>query len=141
MPSLGEIWLDLTFPASTGPKPKYLLFAAVEKYDIVYCTTTSNQNERKTEPACYHGDPYSAFYLGSPPPPPFWMPTWLDLQHYVDVLDPLAFQASVKAGRLLLQGTLKPPLLCDALKCMRRRAMNIHAKMIDASLAKIGCPP
>ncbi len=142
MPSVGEIWLDTAYPVSTGTKPKYLLLAAVEKYDIVYCTTTSISNGRSTSPACYCGDPYAAFFLGSPPPaPPFWKPTWLDLQHYVESADPPDFQDKVKSGQLLPQGKLTPPLLCDAIRCMRGRAMNRHAKMLDAALALVGCPP
>jgi hypothetical protein len=142
MPSVGEIWLDISYPVVTGVKPKYLLIAAVDKYDILYCTTTSVETGRVRAPACFHGDPYAAFFLGDPwPMPPFWKPTWLDLQHYVDSLDPPVFQAGVKSGKLLLKGNLAPPLLCDALKCMRGRAMKLHAKMIDSALADAGCPP
>ena len=142
MPSVGEIWLDTAFPVSTGVKPKYLLLAAVEKYEIVFCTTTSQWHGRSTDPACFHGDPYASFFLGTPPPkPPFWKPTWLDLQHFVESADPPDFKAKIDAGQLQFQGKLVPPLLCEAIKCMRGRAMNRHIKMLDAALAQIGCPP
>jgi len=141
MPRIGEIWLDLAFPVSVGFKPKYLLLAAIEKYDIVYCTTTSNANSRSTAPACFHGDPYASFFLGNPQPAPFWKPTWLDLQQFVASADPPDFQAKVQAGQLVLKGQLTPPLLCEAIKCMRGRAMNRHAKMLDTALVRVGCSP
>jgi hypothetical protein len=141
MPSVGDIWLDLAYPVAEGTKPKYLLLAAVEKYDIAYCTTTSRPHGRSTDPACFYGNPYAAFFLGDPPPSPFPKPGWLDLQHYVESLDPLDFRARVASGQLLLKGALAPPLLCEAIKCMRGRSPTRLAKMLDAALKRVGCPP
>jgi hypothetical protein len=140
MLAIGEIWRDSVYPVSGGTKPKFLLVAAVDRYDLLYCTATSRAHGRPENPACFHGDPYAGFFLGNPPFVPFTKLTWLDLQYGVTDADVTRFRAAVASGQTTLVGKTAPPLLCDALRCMRLCATKGQAKRLDAALVSLGVP-
>lgn len=77
---------------------KYLLLlAALPEGDLVARLLTSRQHGRPENPACFHGHPYSSFYLGvlggllS-------AKSWLDLR-YLEDFDGVEFQRRLKSRR------------------------------------------
>jgi len=83
----GDIYRHEAFyrSAETGRlEPKYLvLLAALASGDWVARLLTSRQHGRPEQPPCFHGRPYSSFYLGvigGPLP----AKSWVDLRYLED---------------------------------------------------------
>lgn len=117
MMKVGEVWgHDAYYLDGDVFRKKYLLVLAVHAHgDYVYRLLTSRQNNRPVDPACFHGLPYPAFYLGV-------LGNGLDKQSWMDLrecedMDSYEFTKLFREGVLQRVGALKIPQLIDALAC------------------------
>lgn len=115
----GEIYRHEAFylNAETGElEPKYvLLLATLSSGDLVARLLTSRQHGRPENPACFHGNPYSGFYLGVLGDP-LSTKSWVDLRHLED-FDGVEFQRRMKTKRMCLVTTLSREMLVRVLEC------------------------
>lgn len=115
----GEVYRHEAFYLNAGTgelEAKYfLLLAALPEGDIVARLLTSRQHGRPENPACFHGHPYSSFYLGVLGGP-LSAKSWLDLR-YLEDFDGLEFQRRLKTKRISLVMTIPKNKLVDALAC------------------------
>jgi hypothetical protein len=140
MPSPGEIWLDSDFYGDGGSKRKYLLVMAVVQGDIVFRYLTSQQHGRPTAPACFHGNPYQAFYIGILGGPLF-KDTWVDLSQ-TDDLDTIVFARLERVGQMRHVTDLNAALFCAVLRCTAQAPFtdNLQSRRIYDVVASRGCP-
>lgn len=98
--------------------PKFLLVLAVHPNgDVIYRILTSKGYGRPKALPCYHGNPYSGFYLGIlMPNGDLWDETWLDLRETED-FDRIDFATLASDGILTLRHTITKPQLCSVLAC------------------------
>lgn len=78
----GQIYRDSRFYCNPAGefKSKYVLILAISPGDnLIFSLLTSQQHGRPTDPRCYHGNPYSGFYLGTLGNP-LSRDSWLDLR-------------------------------------------------------------
>lgn len=144
MPSPGEIWLDSDFfDGGYPPKRKFLLVLATDQGYITYRLLTSQQYGRPMDPRCYHGTPYSGFYLGVLGGP-LYKDSWLDMA-FTDDMDSIQFGKMERAGRLSYQMRLDLPLFCAALRCVANANANDttlrQRRHILNVVSRVGCPP
>jgi hypothetical protein len=115
----GEVYRHEAFylNAATGElEAKYFLFlAALPEGDLVARLLTSRQHGRPENPACFHGYPYSSFYLGVLGGS-LAAKSWLDLRHLED-FDGLEFQRRLKTRRISLVMVIPKAMLVGALTC------------------------
>lgn len=115
---VGEVWAhDAYYLDGDTFRKKYLLALAVlPGGDVVYRLLTSRQNSRPTDPACFHGLPYPAYYLGVLGRG-LDKDSWLDLRECED-LDSYEFSKLYREGVLWHVGLLTKEQLCEALACV-----------------------
>lgn len=98
----GELYRHETFYRSseTGQlEAKYLvLLAALSSGDLAARLLTSRPHARPQNPACFHGRPYSSFYLGVLGVP-LSAKSWVDLR-YLDDFDEIEFRRRLSTKRL-----------------------------------------
>lgn len=114
---VGEVWgHDAYYLDGDAFRRKYLLVLAVHSHgDFVYRLLTSRQHNRPTDPACYHGLPYPAYYLGILGNG-LDKQSWLDLRECED-LDSYEFSKLYREGVLQRIGSLNTEQLREALGC------------------------
>lgn len=103
--------------AQTGEiEAKYFLFlATLPEGDIVARLLTSRRHGRPENPVCFHGHPYSSFYLGVLGSP-LSAKSWLDLR-YLEDFDGLEFKRRLQTGRIKLVMSISTAMLANALAC------------------------
>lgn len=115
----GEIYRHEAFylNAETGElEPKYLLLlATLSSDDLVARLLTSRQHGRRENPPCFHGHPYSGFYLGVLGGP-LTAKSWVDLR-YLEDFDGLEFQRRLTTKRVSFVMTISKDVLAEALAC------------------------
>jgi hypothetical protein len=115
----GEVYRHESFYLNdeTGElEAKYvLLLATLPDGDLVARLLTSRQHGRPENPACYHGHPYSSFYLGVLGGA-LSAKSWLDLR-YLDDFDSVEFQRRLRTQRIRPIMTISKEMLVDALAC------------------------
>lgn len=115
----GELYRHEAFYRSAEAgrlEPKYLiLLATLPSGDLVARLLTSRPHARPEQPPCFHGRPYSSFFLGviggSLP-----SKSWVDLR-YLDDFDEFEFQRRLKSKRITPIGSLPRGALLDLLDC------------------------
>lgn len=115
----GEIYRHDAFyrSAETGQlEPKYLvLLATLPSGDLVARLLTSRPHGRPEQPPCFHGRPYSSFFLGviggALP-----SKSWADLR-YLDDFDEFEFQRRLKSKRITPTTSLPNDVLTQLLDC------------------------
>lgn len=135
---LGEIWShDAYYLDGDDFRKKYLLVLAVHADgDYVYRLLTSRQNNRPVEPACFHGLPYPAFYLGVLGSG-LVKQSWLDLRECKD-MDSYEFSKLSREGVLRKVTELQMPQLIGALACAANAddtTVRQRRAMLDAKAA------
>lgn len=135
----GEVWHHAAYyRAPQGAwVGKYLLILDVSNGDVVYRLLTSRDQGRPRVPACFHGDPYPAFFLGIPGGH-LHRDTWVDLRECED-MDVCDFSSLAKSNALTLCMSIQKALLCNSLLCaanaqdttgrQRKAMMNLRATM------------
>ena len=78
----------------------FLLLATLPEGDLVARLLTSRQHGRPESPACFHGHPYSSFYLGVLGGP-LSAKSWLDFR-YLEDFDGVEFQRRLQTKRIRL---------------------------------------
>ena len=115
----GEVYRHEAFYLNneTGElEPKYfLLLATLPDGDLVVRLLTSRQHGRPENPACYHGHPYSSFYLGVLGGS-LSAKSWLDLR-YLDDFDSVEFQRRLRTQRIRHIMTISDAMFVEALAC------------------------
>lgn len=114
---VGEVWShDAYYLDGDVFRKKYLLALALHPDgDVVYRLLTSRPHNRPTDPACFHGLPYPAYYLGVLGRG-LDKESWLDLRECED-LDSYEFSKLYREGVLQQVGALTKVQLCEALAC------------------------
>jgi hypothetical protein len=98
------------------PEPKYLVvLATLASGDFVARLLTSRAHGRPETPPCYHGRPYSSFYLGVIGGP-LSAKSWVDLRH-LDDFDEFEFQRRLKSTRITFITSLAKEVLSSLLGC------------------------
>lgn len=106
-----------TDPSTGESKAKFLLLLAVpERDDIVARLLTSRAHGRPETPPCYHGLPYSGYFLGVPGGP-LTAKTWVDLHSFGD-LDVAEFHRRNERDVLRHVLSLSAVALCPVLECV-----------------------
>lgn len=138
---VGEVWShDAYYLDGDEFKRKYLLILAVGTCgDYVYRLLTSRQNDRPTDPACFHGLPYPSFSLGVLGQG-LNKHSWLDLRELED-MDSYEFAKLFREGVLTRIGSLKAAQLCEALLCAANAddTTTRQRNAILNSRAALGC--
>ena len=115
----GELYRHEAFYRSseTGQlEAKYLvLLATLPAGDLVARLLTSRSHARPESPACFHGHPYSSFYLGVLGGP-LSAKSWVDLR-YLDDFDELEFRRRLNSKRIVAVTSLSKSILPDLLDC------------------------
>ena len=93
----------------------FLLLAPLPEGDLVARLLTSRPHGRPEDPACFHGHPYSSFYLGVLGGS-LSAKSWLDLR-YLDDFDGVEFQRRLKIKRISLTMAIAKAMFLDALDC------------------------
>jgi hypothetical protein len=93
----------------------FLLFATPPSGDAVARLLTSRQHGRPENPPCFHGHPYSSFYLGVLGGP-LSAKSWVDLR-YLDDFDGVELQRRLKTKRISLVMRVPIETLTDVLAC------------------------
>ena len=98
--------------------PKFLLVLSVHTDgDVVFRILTSKAYGRPKVPPCYHGDPFSGFYLGVlKPGGALADDSWLDLRETED-FDRIDFAHLATDGVLTHAHTLSKAEFCPVLAC------------------------
>jgi hypothetical protein len=97
-------------------EPKYLvLLAILPSSDLVARLLTSRPHGRPEQPACFHGRPYSNFYLGTIGGP-LSSKSWVDLRYHDD-FDEFEFRRRLKSGRIVPITSLAAEPLRNLLDC------------------------
>lgn len=117
---VGSIYCDAAFyvDSESGElKPKYfLVLASPERGDIVFRLLTSRHSGLRPEhPPCYHGHPYSGFYLGVLGGE-LGAKSWVDLRGLRD-FDRWDFARHEEEGRIRRMMELPLRQLRPALEC------------------------
>ena len=95
---------------------KYLvLLATLPAGDLVARLLTSRSHARPESPDCFHGRPYSSFYLGVLGGP-LSAKSWVDLR-YLDDFDELEFRRRLNSKRIVAVTSLPKSILPDLLDC------------------------
>lgn len=120
MPEPGKLYYfrDYVFPDGEQQHKYVLLMGKTKSDDWILARTTTKQNARPKDPACYLGYPYPGFYLdraGDLLP----LASWLVLNR-LDDYDALDFVAQTTNGSVNLIGAFPPDLFCEALACAAR---------------------
>jgi hypothetical protein len=115
----GDIYRHEAFyrSAETGRlEPKYLvLLATLASGDWVARLLTSRPHGRPEQPACFHGRPYSSFYLGVLGGP-LSAKSWVDLR-YLEDFDEFEFRRRLKSTRIVSVMPLSKGALVQVLDC------------------------
>lgn len=115
----GEVYRHEAFYLNdeTGElEAKYvLLLATLADGDLVARLLTSRPHGRPEHPACFHGYPYSSFYLGVLGNP-LSAKSWLDLR-YLEDFDGVEFRRRLQTKRLRLIMPITKTMFVDALGC------------------------
>jgi hypothetical protein len=115
----GDIYRHEAFyrSAETGRlEPKYLvLLAALTSGDWVARLLTSKPHGRPEDPPCFHGRPYSSFYLGVLGGP-LSAKSWVDLR-YLEDFDEFEFRRRLKSNRIVPVMPLSKGALVQVLDC------------------------
>ena len=115
----GEVYRHEAFYLNreTGElEPKYLLLLApLPAGDLVARLLTSRPHGRPENPACFHGHPYSSFYLGVLGGS-LSAKSWLDLR-YLEDFDGVEFQRRVESKRISLVMSVAKKMFVGALTC------------------------
>ena len=116
----GDIFRHVSFyrNSKTGAlEPKYLLIlATLPSDDIVARLLTSRPHGRPENPRCFHGYPYSGFYLGVIGGP-LTAKSWVDLRYLPD-LDNIDAEHLVERGVMTFVASLNGDVLSEALECV-----------------------
>jgi hypothetical protein len=115
----GELYRHEAFYRSseTGAlEAKYLVvLASAPSGDLVARLLTSRPHARPEKPACFHGRPYSSFYLGVLGGP-LSAKSWVDLR-YLDDFDELEFRRRLNTKRIARVTALPKGTLTELLDC------------------------
>jgi hypothetical protein len=115
----GEIYRHDAFyrSAETGQlEPKYLvLLATLPSGDLVARLLTSRPHGRPEQPPCFHGRPYSSFFLGVIGGT-LSSKSWADLR-CLDDFDEFEFQRRLKSKRIIPITSLAKEVLPGLLHC------------------------
>jgi len=115
----GDIYRHEAFyrSAETGRlEPKYLvLLATLASGDWVARLLTSRPHGRPEQPPCFHGRPYSSFYLGVIGGP-LSAKSWVDLR-YLEDFDDFEFRRRLKSNRIVPIISLSKDALVQVLDC------------------------
>jgi hypothetical protein len=93
----------------------FLVLATLPEGDVVARLLTSRQHGRPENPTCFHGHPYSSFYLGVLGGS-LSVKSWLDLR-YLEDFDGLEFQRRLRTKRISPVMTISKAMFIDALNC------------------------
>lgn len=136
----GEIYRHDAFyrSAENGrPEPKYLvLLAMLPSGDLVARLLTSRPHGRPEQPPCFHGRPYSSFFLGVIGGT-LSSKSWADLR-YLDDFDEFEFQRRLKSKRITLTTSLAKNTLIQLLNCVAAAedTTRLQERAIRDTLAK-----
>ena len=118
----GEIYRHEAFYRSseTGAlEAKYfVLLAILPGGDFIARLLTSRPHARPETPPCFHGHPYSSFYLGIVGGP-LSVKSWVDLR-YLDDFDEFEFRRRLGNKRIVFVTSLAKPVVPDLLDCAAR---------------------
>jgi hypothetical protein len=125
--------------AETGQlEPKYLvLLATLPSGDLVARLLTSRPHGRPEQPPCFHGRPYSSFYLGVIGSA-LSSKSWVDLR-YLDDFDEFEFQRHLKSARIVPITSLAKEVLPNLLDCAAgaEDTTRLQERAIRDALAKL----
>lgn len=137
----GEIYRHDAFYRSqeTGLlEPKYfVLLARLPSDDLVARLLTSRPHGRPEQPPCFHGRPYSGFFLGVLGGP-LSSKSWVDLR-YQDDFDEFEFQRRLKSKRIVPTTSLSREVLAHLLDCAAAAedTTRLQERAIRDALAKL----
>jgi hypothetical protein len=137
----GEIYRHDAFyrsPETGRLEPKYLvLLGKLSSGDLVARLLTSRTHGRPEQPPCFHGRPYSSFYLGVLGGP-LSSKSWVDLR-YQDDFDDFEFQRRLKSKRITLTTSLATDMLIQLLDCAAAAedTTRLQERAIRDALAKL----
>jgi hypothetical protein len=137
----GEIYRHDAFyrTAETGQlEPKYLvLLATLPSGDLVARLLTSRPHGRPEQPPCFHGRPYSSFFLGVIGGA-LSSKSWADLR-YLDDFDEFEFQRRLKSKRIVPITSLAKEVLPALLDCAAgaEDTTRLQERAIRDALAKL----
>jgi hypothetical protein len=137
----GDIYRHEAFyrSAETGRlEPKYLvLLAALASGDWVARLLTSRPHGRPEQPPCFHGRPYSSFYLGVIGGP-LSAKSWVDLR-YLEDFDEFEFGRRLKSNRIVPIISLSKDALVQVLDCAAAAedTTRLQERAIRDALAKV----
>jgi hypothetical protein len=137
----GEVYRHDIFyrNAETGQlEPKYLvLLATLPSGDLVARLLTSRPHGRPEQPPCFHGRPYSSFFLGVIGGP-LSSKSWVDLR-YLDDFDEFEFQRRLKSKRITSTTSLAKEMLAPLLDCAAAAedTTRLQERAIRDELAKL----
>ncbi len=137
----GDIYRHEAFyrSAETGRlEPKYLvLLAALASGDWVARLLTSRPHGRPEQPPCFHGRPYSSFYLGVIGGP-LSAKSWVDLR-YLEDFDEFEFRRRLKSNRIVPIISLSKDALVQVLDCAAAAedTTRLQERAIRDALAKV----
>lgn len=121
-------------------KLKYLLvLAKTRDEDIVFRLLTTRAHGRPQFPACYTGNPYPGYFLGTLGPP-LEKPTWVDLRGQADY-DGRDFSNKLSKNMITYVRTLPTKVLCEVLDCAARSddTTNVQESLMRDMRAELGC--
>lgn len=116
-PQPGDVYHfpDYVFPDGETRDKLVVLLALTRADDWVLARTTSRQHGRPADPPCYHGYPYSGFYLHRADGV-LRLPSWVPLDRF-DPADAQEFGRYVAENRVTRKGRLQIPLFIALLEC------------------------
>lgn len=137
----GELYRHDAFyrsPETGRLEPKYLvLLAALPSGDLVARLLTSRPHGRPEQPPCFHGRPYSSFFLGVVGGP-LSSKSWVDLRYHDD-FDEFEFQRRLKSNRIVAITSLVKEVLVQLLDCASAAedTTRLQERAIRDALAKL----
>jgi hypothetical protein len=137
----GELYRHEAFyrSAETGRlEPKYLvILATLPSGDLVARLLTSRAHGRPEQPPCFHGRPYSSFFLGVIGGV-LSSNSWADLR-YLDDFDEFEFRRRLKSKRIVSTASLEKKMLVQLLDCAAAAddTTRLQERAIRGALAKL----
>ncbi len=114
-----------------------VLLAVLPSGDFVARVLTSRAHGRPEHPPCFHGHPYSSFYLGIVGGA-LSAKSWVDLR-YLDDFDEFEFRRRQGSNRIVPVGTLNKKVMLELLECVANAedTTRLQERAIRDEIAKL----